>query len=228
MSAMGSEPPSANRWPRALESLRGQFQHRAARQNLHLGEERSHLGSPVRGCGGCGRCDLDACRRTVLGRAEPYEAEADDEGRRQRSQKDVEAASIRLTGRGRRVVVSHPRPALFVQFARKTKGHARLWGLALMKVNREPRPMTEQMALRRVHTGRTPAAVCAMTHRPGPHARRDSPTALATVNRRSNFIHQQEHAMTHKARFPSRVRVLIASMLLVGFGVGSAFGADVR
>lgn len=34
--------------------------------------------------------------------------------------------------------------------------------------------------------------------------------------------------MTHKARFPSRVRVLVASMLLVGLGVGSAFGADVK
>ena len=34
--------------------------------------------------------------------------------------------------------------------------------------------------------------------------------------------------MTRKARFPSRVRVLVASMLLAGVGAGSALGADVK
>ena len=34
--------------------------------------------------------------------------------------------------------------------------------------------------------------------------------------------------MIRKARFPSRVRVLVASMLLMGLGVGSALGADVK
>ena len=34
--------------------------------------------------------------------------------------------------------------------------------------------------------------------------------------------------MIRKARFPSRVRMLVASMLLMGLGVGSALGADVK
>ena len=123
----GIGPDLGKSLARALESLRGQFKYRAARQNLHFGEERSHFRSHLRGCGGCWRCDLDARRCPVLGRAEPDEGQTDDEGGRQRSQKDVEAASIRLLGRGLRVVVAHPRPALFVQFARKSQGHARLW-----------------------------------------------------------------------------------------------------
>ena len=34
--------------------------------------------------------------------------------------------------------------------------------------------------------------------------------------------------MIRKARFPSRVRILVASLLLGGLSVGSAFGADVK
>ena len=34
--------------------------------------------------------------------------------------------------------------------------------------------------------------------------------------------------MIRKARFPSRVRMLVASMVLMGLGVGSALGADVK
>ena len=34
--------------------------------------------------------------------------------------------------------------------------------------------------------------------------------------------------MIRKASFPSRVRVLVASMVLMGLGVGSALGADVK
>jgi len=34
--------------------------------------------------------------------------------------------------------------------------------------------------------------------------------------------------MIRNAKFPSRVRVLVASMLLFGVGVGSALGADVK
>ena len=34
--------------------------------------------------------------------------------------------------------------------------------------------------------------------------------------------------MIRKARFPSRVRVLVASMLLAGLGAGTALGADVK
>ena len=34
--------------------------------------------------------------------------------------------------------------------------------------------------------------------------------------------------MIRKARFPSRVRMLVASMLLMGLGIGSALGADVK
>ena len=34
--------------------------------------------------------------------------------------------------------------------------------------------------------------------------------------------------MIHKTKFPSRVRVLVASMLLAGLGAGSALGADVK
>ena len=34
--------------------------------------------------------------------------------------------------------------------------------------------------------------------------------------------------MIRKARFPSRVRMLVASMLLFGLGVGSALAADVK
>ena len=34
--------------------------------------------------------------------------------------------------------------------------------------------------------------------------------------------------MIRKARFPSRIRMLVASMLLMGLGVGSALGADVK
>ena len=34
--------------------------------------------------------------------------------------------------------------------------------------------------------------------------------------------------MIHKAKFPSRVRMLVASMVLMGLGVGSALAADVK